>query len=208
MEKEYYSYVENWLCSVIVMRFALVFVLPLTYVSIGHYPSTIRKEIGRKQMTQAYKTCPQCDKPNALEAQVCQHCGYAFAPETSTQPSQGQAPYGSYAPAPPPPSYPPMPQQGGYPPMPQQGYAPMPQQGASNKVAAGICGILLGGLGIHKFILGMNTAGIIMLLVSLLSCGLLSPVMAIIGLVEGIIYLSKSDAEFYQTYVVEKKQWF
>jgi TM2 domain-containing membrane protein YozV len=91
---------------------------------------------------------------------------------------------------------------------------PTPQQQAasSNKVAAGICGILLGFLGIHKFILGLRTPGIIMLLVSVLGCiptfGLSTFVMSVIGIVEGIIYLTKSDAEFHQTYVVEKKGWF
>lgn len=79
---------------------------------------------------------------------------------------------------------------------------------ASKKIPAGICGILIGSLGVHKFLLGMTTPGIIMLCVSLLSCGILSPIMAIIGLVEGIIYLTKSDEDFYQTYVVEKKEWF
>lgn len=79
---------------------------------------------------------------------------------------------------------------------------------AGKKVAAGICGILLGGLGIHKFILGLTTPGIIMLLVSLLTCGVGYVVMYVIGLVEGIIYLTKSDEEFYQLYAVEKKGWF
>src|SRR5690348_9964549 len=60
---------------------------------------------------------------------------------------------------------------------------------AANKVAAGVCGILLGSLGIHKFILGYTGAGLIMLLVTVLSCGLLSPVTHIIGLIEGILYL-------------------
>src|SRR3974390_1093530 len=63
---------------------------------------------------------------------------------------------------------------------------------ASNKLPAGICGILLGALGVHKFILGYTGAGLIMLLVTILSCGLAYPVMHIIGLVEGIIYLCKS----------------
>jgi len=79
---------------------------------------------------------------------------------------------------------------------------------AGNKVAAGVCGILLGALGIHKFILGLTTPGLIMLLVSVLTCGLGAIPMSIIGLVEGIIYLTKSDEEFYETYVVEKKGWF
>ena len=79
---------------------------------------------------------------------------------------------------------------------------------AGKKIAAGICGILLGSLGVHKFILGMNTPGLIMLLVSLLTCGIGSIPMSLIGLVEGIIYLTKSDEDFYQLYAVEKKGWF
>lgn len=79
---------------------------------------------------------------------------------------------------------------------------------ASKKVAAGICGILLGSLGIHKFVLGFTNAGLIMLLVTILTCFVAAPVMSIIGLIEGIIYLTKSDEEFYQLYAVEKKAWF
>jgi TM2 domain-containing membrane protein YozV len=81
-------------------------------------------------------------------------------------------------------------------------------EAGSAKLAAGICGILLGSLGIHKFILGLTEAGLVMLLVSLLTCGPGFVVMWVIGIVEGIIYLTRSDAEFYQTYVVEKKGWF
>jgi TM2 domain-containing membrane protein YozV len=76
------------------------------------------------------------------------------------------------------------------------------------KVAAGICGILLGAFGIHKFILGFTSAGVTMLLISVLSCGIGAGVMHIFGIIEGIIYLTKSDADFYQTYVIEKKAWF
>jgi TM2 domain-containing membrane protein YozV len=78
---------------------------------------------------------------------------------------------------------------------------------SSKKIAAGICGILLGAFGIHKFMLGYTTEGVIMLLVTLLTCGLAGVVMGIIGLVEGIIYLSKSDAEFYSNYIINKKGW-
>jgi len=80
--------------------------------------------------------------------------------------------------------------------------------GADKKVAAGICGILLGALGIHKFILSYKKEGLIMLLVSLLSCGILSPIMGIIGLIEGILYLTKNDEEFSRVYVQSKKGWF
>lgn len=79
---------------------------------------------------------------------------------------------------------------------------------ASNKIAAGVCGILLGGFGIHKFILGYTGAGLIMLLVSVLSCGVLYGIMHIIGLIEGIVYLTKTDDEFVRLYVDGRKEWF
>jgi TM2 domain-containing membrane protein YozV len=79
---------------------------------------------------------------------------------------------------------------------------------ASGKIPAGVCGILLGSLGIHKFILGYTGAGLILLLLTVLSCGLLSPITYIIGLIEGIIYLCKPDEEFVRTYVDGRKEWF
>jgi len=80
--------------------------------------------------------------------------------------------------------------------------------GADKKIAAGICGILLGALGIHKFILGYTAQGIIMLLISVLTLGIASPIMGLIGLIEGIIYLTKSDEDFSRIYVQNKKGWF
>ncbi len=74
----------------------------------------------------------------------------------------------------------------------------------NKKVLAGILGIVLGGFGIHKFILGYTQEGIIQIVITLVTCG----VGSIIGLIEGIIYLTKSDEEFYQTYQVGKKGWF
>jgi len=79
---------------------------------------------------------------------------------------------------------------------------------ASNKIAAGVCGVLLGSLGVHKFILGYTGTGILMLLVTLLTCGVGGIVMHVIGLIEGIIYLTKSDAEFVRIYVDGRKEWF
>ncbi len=79
---------------------------------------------------------------------------------------------------------------------------------ASKKIPAGVCGILLGQLGIHKFILGYTKEGLIMLLVTVLTFGFGAIVMYPIGLIEGIIYLTKSDQDFYNTYVANKKGWF
>jgi len=74
----------------------------------------------------------------------------------------------------------------------------------NKKMIAGILAILIGSLGIHKFILGYNKEGIIQIILTFVTCGFAG----IIGLIEGIIYLTKSDEEFYNTYQVGKKGWF
>src|SRR5215212_6586968 len=76
--------------------------------------------------------------------------------------------------------------------------------GADKKVPAGICAILVGWLGVHKFILGYTTEGIIQLVLGIVSCGLTS----ILSIIEGIIYLTKSDEDFVRTYIQSKKGWF
>ncbi len=79
-----------------------------------------------------------------------------------------------------------------------------------SKTTAGILGILLGCFGAHKFYLGYTKEAVIMLLVSLLLSwtGIAPGIMGIIGLVEGIMYLTKSDEEFQYTYVDNQKGWF
>jgi TM2 domain-containing membrane protein YozV len=75
----------------------------------------------------------------------------------------------------------------------------------SKKTVAGILAILLGGFGVHKFYLGMPTPGIITLVLTVVTCG----ATGIIGLIEGIIYLTKTDEEFIRLYQSENpKQWF
>src|SRR5262249_17823086 len=76
--------------------------------------------------------------------------------------------------------------------------------GADKKIVAGICAILLGWAGVHKFILGYTTEGVIMLVLGILTCGLTN----IIGIVEGVIYLTKSDEEFVRTYIKNKRGCF
>jgi len=84
--------------------------------------------------------------------------------------------------------------------------------GENKKVLAGVLAILLGGLGVHKFILGYTKEGLIILVVTILlgvlTCGVAGWAMGVLGLIEGIIYLTKSDEEFYNTYQVGKKPWF
>ncbi|MBU2997783.1 TM2 domain-containing protein [Cellulophaga baltica] len=74
----------------------------------------------------------------------------------------------------------------------------------NKKVIAGLLGIFFGYLGIHKFILGYTKEGIIQIIASIVTCG----GAGIIGFIEGIIYLTKSDEEFYNTYQAGRKPWF
>lgn len=86
----------------------------------------------------------------------------------------------------------------------------------NKKILAGILAIVLGSLGIHKFILGYQKEGIIMLAITLLGYASTCIVVGVfffwipglIGLIEGIIYLTKSDEDFYNTYQVGRKPWF
>jgi len=105
--------------------------------------------------------------------------------------------------------------------------------GEKNKVAAGILALLLGSLGVHKFYLGRTQTGLLtlgafvvsyiihdsiftlyMMLGSFLAFILKSGsflVMAgivIVSIIEGVIYLTKSDEAFNETYVASKeKKW-
>ena len=63
-----------------------------------------------------------------------------------------------------------------------------------SRIAAGLFGILLGGLGIHKFYLGKIGWGILYLAL----CWTFIPALA--GLIEGILYLTMSDQEFAAKY--------
>lgn len=88
----------------------------------------------------------------------------------------------------------------------------------SKRMSAGICAILLGSLGIHKFVLGYNKEGIMLLvlfvvilpIITLLTCGIGSMfyTLGIVPVIEGIIYLTKTDEEFIEIYQNNKKSWF
>lgn len=123
--------------------------------------------------------CPRCNAQNADMAQTCYACQ---SPLTSAAAGTGYQPV-------------------------QQGYGGTPATqipGAEKKVMAGILGIVAGGFGVHKFILGYTTEGLIQIAITFITCGL----GGLIGTVEGIIYLTKSDEEFVRTYIQNKKGWF
>jgi TM2 domain-containing membrane protein YozV len=125
--------------------------------------------------------CTKCGANNEDTAQYCVNCQTPLSPAGGYQPMQSVNP-GSQGAS-------------------MTDYKAM---GADKKIIAGICGILLGGFGVHKFILGYTTEGIIQIVITFVTCG----VGSIVGLVEGIIYLTKSDEEFVRTYIQNKKGWF
>lgn len=126
------------------------------------------------------KRCATCDRSIHRLAEICPHCGVRQMPPPAA--AQASAP------------------------------DPMGNSTNNNRMAAGICGILIGSLGVHKFILGYTTEGITMVLASLLggivTCGISTLVMSVIGIVEGVIYLTKSDEEFHEIYEEGYRGWF
>lgn len=107
--------------------------------------------------------------------------------------------------------------------------AQAPATAPKDKTVAGLLAILIGGFGTHKFYLGYATEGVVMLLVYfglILSTIMLAVASVLIGglcaycvmpltfgwgiipIVEGVIYLTKTDQQFYETYVAGRRGWF
>ncbi|MFP4356670.1 MAG: GYF domain-containing protein [Phycisphaerae bacterium] len=87
---------------------------------------------------------------------------------------------------------------------------PLVRDTTDKKLVCGIVALFLGSLGIHKFILGYNQAGVVMLLCTTLgSCLVIPPlVMWVIGIVEGISYLQMSSEQFARVHGSKTKPWF
>ena len=75
---------------------------------------------------------------------------------------------------------------------------------SEKKLVAALLGIFVGYLGIHKFYLGYKKEGVIQIILTIVTFGFAG----IIAVIEGIMYLMKSDQEFDKTYVQGKKGWF
>lgn len=138
------------------------------------------------QPTSPYKACPSCGQSTNIDAAFCSRCGHQFSSQFA-QPAQ----------------VPPGPTQALYAVRPQH-----LQDANSKKMVAGLCGVLLNCLGVHKFILGYTGAGLVMLLGSILTCGIAAPIFSVIGIIEGIMYLTKTDEEFYERYMANRQEWF
>jgi TM2 domain-containing membrane protein YozV len=137
-----------------------------------------------KQIHEKAIACPGCGVPPLLEHNYCPHCGAETAQYQSMCIKCGGSLGGVGAAG----------------------------SGSNDKIAAALLAIFVGCFGVHKFYLGYTKEGVIMLVVSLaggiVTCGIATAVIGIIGLIEGIIYLTKSDDEFRQMYVLGRKAWF
>jgi TM2 domain-containing membrane protein YozV len=82
---------------------------------------------------------------------------------------------------------------------------------ARSRIVAGVFALLLGVFGAHKFYLGYYAEAIIILVALLAGAvtgGLSSATIFLITIVEGVIYLLKTEEDFQYTYVLKKKGWF
>lgn len=137
--------------------------------------------------------CPHCGAPVTPGAAKCDYCNTPL----SAQPAQPVQPTYQQPVQPQPVYQQPVYQQPVQPGYPQPGYqypvgnpAINPAWPLKSKTTAGILGILLGGWGIHKFYLGKTGMGILYILF----CWTYVP--AIIGLIEGIMYLTSNEENF------------
>jgi len=73
----------------------------------------------------------------------------------------------------------------------------------NTRVPCGVLALVVPTLALHRFILGDVAGGIVRILLNI-ALGLGS----LISFVEGIIYLVKSDEEFYEIYQVRNRAWF
>lgn len=83
--------------------------------------------------------------------------------------------------------------------------------GEKNKFVAGLLALFVGTFGVHKFYLGYNRAGLIMLAGTLLGWILFflpTMIVGVIAFVEAIIYMTRSDEQFHETYEIGRREWF
>ena len=82
--------------------------------------------------------------------------------------------------------------------------------GNGDRLISAIIAVLLGLIGAHKFYLGYKSQGILMFLAGTVGWLLIFPpfISFVISIAEAFIYLSKTDQEFYDTYIAKERGWF
>ena len=66
---------------------------------------------------------------------------------------------------------------------------------------AGLLAILMGWCGLHYFYIGKTSAGVLFLLIALLSCGILGTVTFILSIIQGVLFFTVTQEEFEQKWV-------
>lgn len=114
------------------------------------------------QMAPGYNYCVHCGVPSNMGDAYCDNCGKPFNGQRGINCLSCGSPTGLPAPA---------------------------QPAPKSRLVAGILGVMLGIFGVHNFYLGNTGKAVAQLLITVLSCFLLSPVSAVWGCVEGIFIL-------------------
>jgi len=83
-------------------------------------------------------------------------------------------------------------------------------EASNKKLAAGLLAIFLGSFGVHKFVLGYWVSGLVMFLVAAFASrtGFAGLFVGVVGLIEGVIYLTKTPEEFDAIYLQQSRRWF
>ena len=66
---------------------------------------------------------------------------------------------------------------------------------------AGLLAILMGWCGLHYFYIGKTNAGILFLIVAILSCGILASVTTIVSIIQGVLFFTSTQEEFESKWV-------
>lgn len=66
---------------------------------------------------------------------------------------------------------------------------------------AGLLAILMGWCGLHYFYIGKTNAGILFLIIAILSCGILATVTTIVAIIQGVLFFTSTQEEFERRWV-------
>jgi len=66
---------------------------------------------------------------------------------------------------------------------------------------AGLLAILMGWCGLHYFYIGKTSAGVLFLLIAILSCGILATVTTIVSIIQGVLFFTSTQEEFEMKWV-------